>query len=67
LYGFDPTAINKTQLCLNSALEHVSGDKQLELLAEELRQAQHALDEITGEFYTEDLLDHIFSEFCIGK
>jgi tRNA modification GTPase len=38
-----------------------------ELLAEELRQAQQALSEITGDFTTEDLLGRIFSSFCIGK
>jgi tRNA modification GTPase len=38
-----------------------------ELLAEELRIAQSALGEITGTFTTEDLLDRIFSSFCIGK
>ena len=38
-----------------------------ELLAEELRQAQRALNEITGEFTTDDLLGRIFSSFCIGK
>lgn len=38
-----------------------------ELLAEELRLAQKALGEITGEFTTEDLLGRIFAEFCIGK
>jgi tRNA modification GTPase len=38
-----------------------------ELLAEELRQAQHALGEITGEFTSDDLLGKIFTEFCIGK
>jgi tRNA modification GTPase len=38
-----------------------------ELLAEELRQAQKALGEITGEFTTDDLLGQIFSTFCIGK
>lgn len=38
-----------------------------ELLAEELRLAQHALGEITGEFSSDDLLGRIFSEFCIGK
>ena len=38
-----------------------------ELLAEELRLAQEALGEITGEFTSDDLLGRIFSEFCIGK
>lgn len=38
-----------------------------ELLAEELRQAQHALSEITGEYTSNDLLGEIFSSFCIGK
>lgn len=39
----------------------------LDLLAEELRLAQNFLSEITGRFSCEDLLDKIFSEFCIGK
>ena len=38
-----------------------------ELAAEELRQAQQALGEITGEFTSDDLLGRIFSTFCIGK
>ncbi len=38
-----------------------------ELLAEDLRQAQQALNEITGEFSSDDLLGRIFSSFCIGK
>ena len=50
-----------------------SGTRQLnryragELLAEDLRQAQHALGEITGEFTSDDLLGRIFASFCIGK
>lgn len=40
---------------------------QLELFAEELRLAQAALSEITGEFTADDLLGEIFSRFCIGK
>ncbi|MDE2604468.1 MAG: tRNA uridine-5-carboxymethylaminomethyl(34) synthesis GTPase MnmE [Burkholderiales bacterium] len=39
----------------------------LDLLAEELRLAQNALAEITGEFSADDLLGVIFSRFCIGK
>jgi tRNA modification GTPase len=38
-----------------------------ELAAEELREVQHTLGEITGEFTSEDLLGAIFSSFCIGK
>ncbi|MBL8247807.1 MAG: hypothetical protein JNK95_05500 [Candidatus Competibacter sp.] len=38
-----------------------------ELVAEELREAQNALAEITGEFTSEDLLTRIFASFCIGK
>ncbi|MGH8267108.1 MAG: tRNA uridine-5-carboxymethylaminomethyl(34) synthesis GTPase MnmE [Steroidobacteraceae bacterium] len=38
-----------------------------ELVAEELRAAQQALAEITGEFTSDDLLARIFSSFCIGK
>ncbi|HSV60633.1 MAG TPA: tRNA uridine-5-carboxymethylaminomethyl(34) synthesis GTPase MnmE [Variovorax sp.] len=42
-------------------------DQMLDLLAEELRLAQNALNEITGEFGADDLLGVIFSRFCIGK
>jgi len=59
---------------LHRALENViSGQHQLaqhaagELLAEELRQAQQHLSQITGEFTADDLLGKIFSSFCIGK
>jgi tRNA modification GTPase len=43
--------------------EHLAG----ELLAEELRLTQQHLNEITGEFSSDDLLSKIFSSFCIGK
>ncbi|HHQ6629834.1 TPA: tRNA uridine-5-carboxymethylaminomethyl(34) synthesis GTPase MnmE [Serratia fonticola] len=59
---------------LEQAAQHlVQGKEQLvsayagELLAEELRLAQQALSEITGEFTSDDLLGRIFSSFCIGK
>jgi len=41
--------------------------EQWELFAEELRLAQEALAEITGEFSADDLLGEIFARFCIGK
>jgi tRNA modification GTPase len=59
---------------LQRAAEHLAiGDAQLhnhlagELLAEELRLTQQHLNEITGEFSSDDLLGRIFSSFCIGK
>ena len=59
---------------LARAAEHLAiGDAQLhnhlagELLAEELRLTQQHLNEITGEFSSDDLLGRIFSSFCIGK
>ena len=53
---------------LELAQLHLSAQAQsLDLLAEELRQAQNALGDITGEFSADDLLGVIFSSFCIGK
>ena len=52
---------------LDQGLEQLVVAQAGELLAEELRQAQQALSEITGEFTSDDLLGRIFSSFCIGK
>ncbi len=53
---------------LANAKRHVEQEKPvLDLLAEELRLAQNALNSITGEFSSDDLLGAIFSRFCIGK
>ncbi len=56
---------------LRAALAHIGTaagqSAALELFAEELRLAQDALGEITGEFSADDLLGVIFSRFCIGK
>jgi tRNA modification GTPase len=53
---------------LSAAQAWLNADGQsLDLLAEELRLAQRALGEITGEFTSDDLLGVIFSRFCIGK
>lgn len=52
---------------LTKALENLNKKREGELIAEELRQAQNQLNEITGEFSNDDLLGRIFSSFCIGK
>jgi tRNA modification GTPase len=56
---------------LTAAQEHIAAAQEqlpaLELFAEELRLAQHALAEITGEYSADDLLGDIFGRFCIGK
>ncbi|WP_018098697.1 tRNA uridine-5-carboxymethylaminomethyl(34) synthesis GTPase MnmE [Sinorhizobium meliloti] len=51
----------------SSALERSLSSSELELRAEQLRQAGDALGKITGRVDVENLLDVIFSEFCIGK
>ena len=61
-------ALRCVQTHLADAQCHLESRAQaLDLLAEELRLAQNALSEITGEFTSDDLLGVIFSSFCIGK
>ena len=72
-----PASAPSTSRCKNhvgACLEHLrrahalvlEGDPP-EILALELREALHQLGEMVGAVYTEDLLDRIFSRFCIGK
>jgi tRNA modification GTPase len=61
-------ALRRVQQHLAQAGAHLAARAQaLDLLAEELRLAQNALNEITGAFTSDDLLGVIFSRFCIGK
>ncbi len=61
-------ALERVQAHLEMADAHLRAQAQsLDLLAEELRLSQSALNEITGEFSADDLLGVIFSSFCIGK
>lgn len=57
-------ALKQVEQNLSCAVELLG---QAELVAEELRLAQEALSQITGEFTPDDLLGEIFSKFCIGK
>lgn len=60
-------ALSRAKVFLLSGQEQLTNHRAGELLAEDLRQAQLALSEITGEFSSDDLLGRIFSSFCIGK
>ncbi|HEY0229983.1 MAG TPA: tRNA uridine-5-carboxymethylaminomethyl(34) synthesis GTPase MnmE [Dokdonella sp.] len=60
-------ALERARDLLAAAEDALTVQQAGELAAEELRQVQHALGEITGEFSSDDLLGSIFSSFCIGK
>ena len=53
--------------CVDTAARKLEEHRAGELIAEDLRQGQRALEEITGVFTADDLLGRIFGSFCIGK
>lgn len=60
-------ALRQTEEALNRVLENVDNPITSDFLAMDIKQALHYLGEIVGEVTTDDLLDNIFSKFCIGK
>jgi tRNA modification GTPase len=60
-------ALDRAAEALANGTAQLAGYGAGELLAEDLRDAQQALGEITGEFSADDLLGEIFGSFCIGK
>lgn len=60
-------ALRQAENHLENGYQQLTQASAGELLAEDLRMAQQALGEITGEFSADDLLGRIFSSFCIGK
>lgn len=60
-------AVGEAELAVDRAIELTQLNLGEELVASELRVALDALGSITGSVYTEEILDQIFSRFCIGK
>lgn len=60
-------ALARARQCVETAAQELQQRRAGELVAEELRAAQRALEEITGIFSADDLLGRIFGSFCIGK
>jgi tRNA modification GTPase len=60
-------ALERARAYVVQAAQRLAETRAFELFAEELRLAQLALGEITGEFSSDDLLGEIFGSFCIGK
>ncbi len=60
-------ALDRAGQRMRAALDAIDERKPLEIIAMELREALDALGEIVGAVTTDDILDRIFNEFCIGK
>ncbi|MDP3467325.1 MAG: tRNA uridine-5-carboxymethylaminomethyl(34) synthesis GTPase MnmE [Daejeonella sp.] len=60
-------ALKKTEESLNRVLQNIDQPITSDFLASDIKQALYYLGEITGQVTTDDLLETIFSKFCIGK
>ena len=60
-------ALTRARAATERTIEALTANQTLELAAMDLRIATNAVGEIVGKTTTEDLLDSIFSQFCIGK
>jgi tRNA modification GTPase len=60
-------ALNRARAATLRTLDALRTNQTLELVALDLRIAVNAVGEIVGQTTTEDLLDLIFSQFCLGK
>ena len=65
--SFGEDALNRARTAAERSIKALRGDATLELVALDLRIAVAAVGEIVGKTTTEDLLDSIFGQFCIGK
>ncbi|MEI6306712.1 MAG: GTPase, partial [Deltaproteobacteria bacterium] len=60
-------ALQSAQVAIANFLEGLNASHEVEILAIDLREALYSIGQVTGETSNEDLLDIIFSSFCIGK
>ena len=61
------TALNNAYHCIKKAKEHIECSETLDIVCIDIRDAIESLSDIMGDSFTEELLDGIFSKFCIGK
>jgi len=61
------SALKEAQKLLNNASSSLTDKLPIELLTQDLKDASVYLDKILGKDFSEDLLDRIFADFCIGK
>ncbi|BBM37317.1 tRNA uridine-5-carboxymethylaminomethyl(34) synthesis GTPase MnmE [Pseudoleptotrichia goodfellowii] len=61
------TALEKTKEAVNNIFETIDNGMPMDLISVDLKEALDALSEITGEISSEDILDHVFGNFCVGK
>ena len=59
--------VKKAEQIVSDAINNLNDTLPFEIIADDLRESYVALGEIIGETYDEDILDEIFSKFCVGK
>ena len=61
------TALEKTKDAIKNIFETIDMGLPMDLISVDLKEALDSLSEITGEISSEDILDHVFGSFCVGK
>ena len=61
------TALEKTKDAIRNIFETIDAGMPIDLISVDLKEALDSLSEITGEISSEDILDHGFGNFCVGK
>ena len=61
------TALKKTKDAIRNIFETIDMGLPMDLISVDLKEALDSLSEITGEISSEDILDHVFGNFCVGK